>query len=169
MKKSIVVTVLLLVGISALRAQQEVAPSPEIASKFAEQFTEATNVKWSKVGTVLVARFNNQKSFRIAYYDQAGDLIAKGRKISEAQLPMNVYEDLQSIKNDWKSKSGKLAMGSIYEFLRQSGETEYVTTLENDQHTMTLSTAGGKLGIRKKVKKNIMEQPQDLIAKAPNE
>src|SRR6478735_12036783 len=167
MKKIILVCALLLIGVSASKAQKA-NPTSDIASKFNEQFKDATNVQWSKMNSISVARFNFGKSFRIAYYDQAGELIAKGRKIPEAQLPMNVFEDLQVIKSDLENKSGKVAMGGVYEFLRQSGETEYVTSLETDQYSVTLATNGGKLGLQKKTKKHTISEPQDLIAKAPH-
>ena len=168
MKKIVVVCALLLIGVSASKAQEAVNPTSDIASKFNEQFKDATNVQWSKMNNISVARFNFGKSFRIAYYDQAGELIARGRKIPEAQLPMNVFEDLQVIKSDLENKSGKVAMGGVYEFLRQSGETEYVTSLETDQYSVTLATIGGKLGLQKKARKHTISEPQDMIAKAPH-
>jgi len=169
MKKIIVVAVLLLVSVGAVQAQQHAAPTPEVASKFVEQFRNATNVNWSLVGKVSVAQFNFMQSFRIAYYDRTGDLIAKGRKVKEEQLPMKVYEDLQLTKTDWESRSGTLIGGSIYEFSRPSGETEYVTTFENNQIALTVLASDGKITIRKKVKKYTIEQPRELIAQALHE
>ena len=168
MKKIIVLVVLSLATMSALRAQNKMEPTASITSKFEEQFNGATDVQWGKAGKLFVANFHFRQSFRMAYYDQDGNLVAKGRKVPEAQLPMNIYDDLQTARTNCERKSGPLVTGSIYEFSRESGETEYVTTLENEQMKITLLSQGGKLGIqRKEAKHNTLEAHGNLIAKAP--
>jgi len=62
----------------------------QIAAEFSKQFAGATNVNWDKIGTVSFAQFHLQKDLVIAYFDADANLIARGRKISEAQLPMKV-------------------------------------------------------------------------------
>ncbi len=167
--KKIMTVVLLLVGMSTLKGQQKIEPAGAAASKFNEQFKGATNVKWTKAGDLFAADFNLDQTLRIAYYDSEGNLIARGRKIKDAQLPMDLYDNLQAVKQQWSQKMGALQVGSIYELSQKGEGTEYVTTLENDQIVMTLVSVQGTMSIRKKVKKNSIAPSQDLIAKAPQQ
>src|SRR5882757_7654348 len=100
MKKVIILAVFSLISLSTLRGQSKAEPSSAVAAEFSKQFAGATNVNWDKIGTVSFAQFHLQKDLVIAYFDADANLIARGRKISEAQLPMTLHNDLLAVKSD---------------------------------------------------------------------
>ena len=166
MKKVIILAVFTLISMSAVRGQAKAEPSAVIASEFDKQFNGATNVIWEKTGTVSYASFHFQQNLMVAYFDRGGKLIAKARKINTDQLPMSLQSELQAVKNDREKKSGVLSIGNIFEYSTDA-DTQYVTSLENDQESIVVGTVNGKMTVRSKSKKesNTPGTPKDLIAK----
>ena len=169
MKKIVVLTVLSLMSLGTLYGQSKVEPSPAIAAEFNKQFAEASNVSWEKAGELSLAKFHFQQNYLVAYFNPAGNLIARGRKIGADQLPMKVHEDLLAIKSEREKKSGVLTVGNIFEYSEDSDFAQYVTSLENDRERIVVGTVNGKMTVRSKTKKNITAPVaiQPLIAKAP--
>jgi len=167
MKKVIILVVFSLMSLSTLRGQSKAEPSPAIAAEFSKQFAGATDVNWDKVGTLSFAQFHLQKDLIVAYFDASGNLIAQGRKITEAQLPMTLRQDLLAVKSDRERKSGVLSIGNIFEYVGDSGYTQYVTSLENDKESIVVGTFNGKMTVRSKSKKdpNAPGASRDMIAK----
>jgi|GEM_PF-2491224 hypothetical protein len=169
MKKVIILAVFSLISMSTLRGQSKAQPSYAIAAEFSKQFAGATDVNWDKIGTLSFAQFHLQKDLIVAYFDVDGNLIARGRKISEEQLPMTLHNDLLAVKSHREKKSGALAIGNIFEYVGDSGYTQYVTSLENDKESFVVGTLNGKMTVRSKSKKdpNAPGTSRDMIAKLP--
>jgi len=169
MKKVIILAVLALISTSTLRGQSKAKPSSAIAAEFSKQFPSVTDVNWDKIGNLSFAQFHLQKDLVIAYFDAVGNLIAKGRKISENQLPMNLYTDLLAVKRDHEKKSGVLSIGNIFEYTGDSDYTQYVASLENDKESLVVATTNGRMTVRSKSKKEPRDTgaPRDLIAGLP--
>lgn len=169
MKKVIILVAFSLFSLSALRGQSKTEPSSAAAAEFSKLFAGATNVNWDKAGTLSFAQFHLQKDQIVAYFDADGHLIAQGRKISEEQLPMSLHNDLLAVKSERERKSGVLAIGNIFEYVGDSGYTQYVTSLENEKESIVVGTFNGKMTVRSKSKKdpNIPGTSRDMIAKLP--
>jgi hypothetical protein len=169
MKKVIILVVFSLMSLSTLRGQSKAEPSPAIAAEFNKQFAGATDVNWDKVGTLSFAQFRLLKDVIVAYFDADGNLVAQGRKISEEQLPMILRQDLLAVKSERERKSGVLSIGNIFEYVAESGYTQYVTSLENDKESIVVGTFNGKMTIRSKSKKDphAPGTSRDMIAKLP--
>jgi len=170
MKKVIILAVFSLMSMNTLRGQSKAEPSPAIAAEFSKQFAGATDVNWDKIGTLSLAQFHIQKDVVVAYFDADGNLIAQGRKISEQQMPMTLHNDLLAVKSDRERKSGVLAIGTIFEYLKgDSGYTQYVTSLENDRESIVVGSFNGKMTVLSKSKKDphAPGTTKDLIAKLP--
>jgi hypothetical protein len=169
MKKIIILSVLTLISMSTLRGQSKAEPSPAVAAEFSKQFKGATDVNWDKIGTLSFAQFQLQKHLTIAYFDNDGNLIAQGRKISEEQLPMRLRADLLAVKSEREKNSGVLSIGNIFEYTGESDYTQYVTSLENDRESIVVGTVNGKMTVRSKSKKGPHDTgtPKDLIAGLP--
>ncbi len=167
MKKIIILSVFTLISMSTLRGQTKSEPSPLITASFNRQFKEATDVKWDKTGNLSFAKFHYQKDLTIAYFDGSGSLVAKGRKIREDQLPIRLHADLLAAKSECEEKSGALAVGNIFEYLNDSDDTQYVTSLENNNEYFVVGTVNGKMIVRSKSKKdaNTPGITKDIIAK----
>jgi hypothetical protein len=163
--KKLIISMLILIGTSALRAQSSYEPSTELVTKFNHQFEGAADPKWSQKGDVIGVGFLQDGLCKIAYYDQDGNLVASGRKISESQLPMKIHHDLASLKVGLEKKSGPFLGGSCYEFLKESGGTEYVFLFENSREAVVISSEGDHIRITNRTKKTAPFITADVIAK----
>ena len=82
---------------------------------------------------------------------------------------MTLCAELRSVKNASEVKSGVLSVGNIFEYMGESGYTQYVTSLENDKESIVVGTVNGKMTVRSKSKKepHAPGSSRDLIAKLP--
>jgi hypothetical protein len=153
MKKILViVSVLMVVIVCTAQAQQKIEPSAAVAVEFGQRFLGATEARWSLKDNVYGVSFRYNDESSIAYFDQQGELIANGRRISEKQLPMSVAGRLVETCRLQEKKYGQVGIAALYEFSRQSG-TQYVATLENDKVAMVLVAENGNVTISKRTNK----------------
>jgi hypothetical protein len=154
---------------STLFGQSKFEPSAAIAAEFGKLFKGATDVNWEKIGSVSHARFHLQDNLILAYFNADGELIAKGRKINEDQLPMSLHADLLAVKSDSERKFGVLSIGNIFEYTDDSDYTQYVTSLENNRESIVVGTVSGKMTVRSKSKRDIGAPAvtKEVIAKLP--
>jgi hypothetical protein len=80
---------------------------------------------------------------------------------------MRLHTDLLAAKSECEKKSGALAVGNIFEYLNDSDDTQYVTSLENNNEYFVVGTVNGKMIVRSKSKKdpNAPGITKDIIAK----
>jgi hypothetical protein len=83
-----------------------------------------------------------------AFFEQDGNLLAIGRFIAPAALPLSIVKSINS-------KYPELEMKDAIEYTK-SGETSYVITLENEKvRTVIQAYNSGNLYVFKKEKKNL--------------
>lgn len=167
MKKAIILALFTLIAVNTLWGQSGIEPSPTISAAFARQFPNATRVIWNKAGELTFAQFHADENTSLAYFDDDGKLVAKGRKISEDQLPAAVRANLLSLKSDREKKMGTLAIGNVFEYSEGSSKIQYVTSLESNRESIVVGTIAGKMTVRSRVKKdNIASGPsREVTAK----
>jgi hypothetical protein len=163
--KKLIISMIILISTTALKAQSTYEPATELVTKFNNQFGGATEAKWSKKGDVIGVGFQHEGFCKIAYYDQDGKLVASGRKISQSQLPMKINQEIASTRISLEKKTGPYTAGSCYEFLKESGSTEYVILLENSRESVTLVSENDQTRIENRSKKVLPLPTTEVIAK----
>lgn len=163
--KKLIVSMIILISTTALKAQSVYEPSTELVTKFNHQFDGATEAKWSLKDDVIGVGFHHQGFCKIAYYDKDGNLVASGRKISESQLPMKISHDFTNERIGLEKKSGAFTSGSCYEFLKESGGTEYILMLENNRESLMIVGEGDRTRIANRTKKATPIVTKEVIAK----
>ena len=144
---------LLMISLQAVIAQQ-IIPTTKANESLNRHFENASNINWMKSNAIYCATFSYQKESWIAFIDNDGNLVAKGRRISQSQLPLLVQSGLIPLKQSFEKKMGALSAGCIYEMVK-SGTTEYFIPLENDNHYLALkSYSDGNIVVASKRKKS---------------
>ncbi len=123
-----------------------------VSGNFDKLFPGASEMRWKNTNDIIGVSFSYRGAHAIAYFSVAGELIAKGRLITEEQLPMTIQDKLQVVKADREKKAGALSVEDVYEFSR-GAESVYVFTLQNDQTNMQLVADGGRITLHKKIDK----------------
>jgi hypothetical protein len=163
MKTIMILCVVFLVVVNTSFAQTKVEPSPAVTASFEKEFPEAESVRWSSKNGVFGVSFGFHQETRIAYFSPDGELIAKGRRIEEARLPLSVADEVASMKSRRENKYGPLSTLNVYEFSR-GGETEYVLKLENEKIEMLVVSENGRTSVRKTTMKNVVNREKSLLA-----
>jgi hypothetical protein len=161
--KALLILCVVFLTVSIAPAQTKIEPSAAVTASFDKEFPGADGARWSnKNGTFGVA-FNYHQEMRIAYFSPEGDLIAKGRRIEEAQLPLSVSDEIASMRSRRESKYGPLTVLNVYEFSR-GGDTEYILNLENEKIALLLVSENDRVSVRKTTMKNIVSNEKSLLA-----
>ncbi len=117
-----------------------------VKGAFEKDFTRAQNVTWQKTGDFYFANFVMNGLETDAAYNEAGELVGTSRKITVAQLPLNVSLALsQQYKNyTLKEEATELSF---------DGETQYYVTVDNAKQTLRLKCrTSGDISVEKKLK-----------------
>lgn len=167
MKKNIILTVMLAVCLCHLKAQPEESISPTLASKFADEFPYATNLRWTQGPGVTMASFLSEGECLIAYYDAGEQRVAIGRKVAEAiQLPILVRD---ALSESCKKLGEGIRMGPIFE-LAMDNSTLYVVSVEGDDKVCTFKfdTMGNRTLVSKRpAGRGNLATPTPYIAREP--
>lgn len=151
--KKVVLWIVLMAAVSCVYAQTSVPAS--VAGKFESLFPGASGIHWKLNQGVYGASFEFQGSHSIAYFDADGEMIAKGRLITERQLPMSVQDKLIITKNEREKKSGELSVEDVYEISRDNGSL-YVFTLQNDRVNLQMVAEDGRIRVHKQTEKQTL-------------
>ena len=150
MKKYFVLAVLFVSVCSfSVKAAGGEKVSPIVSESFQREFSGASHVKWEMVkdNAIYEARFIFNNERLNAYFDEDGSLIAVGRFISGANMPLLVSKSLA------KKYEGYQVL-EVIEYV-QGNETSYLVTLENEKNKLIVNAFGsGNSYVFKKEKKN---------------
>jgi hypothetical protein len=124
--------------------------SPQIQSSLEKEFNGAQYIVWKalKKDGIFQARFLYNNEVLNAFFDQEGNLLATGRLIAQAALPLMISKNLSNKYQDYEFRDAT-------EYTKD-GETTYLVTLENTKTKLVLQAySNGSLYIFKKEKKNL--------------
>lgn len=153
--------VIVTVGYTNLKAQKGV--SSTVAANFSREFKDASNVRWTKIKQVSLARFDHQGEFCLAYFDAEGQLILNGRKISEDNLPLAVKKETARIRKAAEKSQDILAIAEVYELSDPNG-TRYFINLSSESLSMSIMAYGnGQSEILSRVNNKHMETANPVV------
>jgi len=124
--------------------------SPRIQASLEKEFAGAQYIVWQslKKDNVYSARFIYNNEQLNAFFDEDGRLLATGRIVTQAALPLMVSKNI-------RKQYDKYEFRDATEYTRD-GETSYLVTLESEKHEMVLQAYGsGSTYIVKKTKKKL--------------
>jgi hypothetical protein len=143
-------------------AQGQVSLPASTAKTFTEEFAQATNVRWERPSSnIFMARFDNQEDHCLAYLDDKGQLITKGRLIVWHNSPVLMQRGVEKIKSSYEKKYGPIRITHLFEMV-QSGATQYYVNMGNDNFYLALITdsRGNADIIKKQILKPLVLAPK---------
>lgn len=149
--KKLFISLLMLISVIGFAGPSEPGEkvAPRLTAALEKEFAGAQYVVWQsfKEQELFQARFIYNHERLNAFFNEDGQLIAIGRNIQQAALPLSIARQLTSQYN-------KYAVQDIIEYSRH-GETSYVISLESDKQRIILEAFGsGSIYLFKKEKKN---------------
>lgn len=145
MKKILMLAVILVISGTALYSHEPDTINEAVQKTFNKSFSDATNIKWERVGRYYRAHFRTGSEWVYAYFSSDGEQVALSRKITQEQLPLNLSTLL----------SEKLNEGSLTDLFEVliDGQTTYYTTIRNSKYSVLYKgTASGRWQVFKKTK-----------------
>lgn len=135
MKKMITMLALVLTLGTTMAFAGETNVNEQVLTAFKQDFSSATDVKWTAAENYFKAEFNYNSQIISAYYTTEGDMMAVVRKITTLQLPINLQT---SYKKDYKG----FWVTDLFEVARDNGTTYYLT-LETADARVILKSGNG--------------------------
>lgn len=123
--------------------------SPRLKAALEKEFTGARGIVWESMEEhqLYHARFIYNNERVNAFFAKEGELVATGRYIDPANMPMNVARQVAA-------KYSSYEMQDVIEYSR-NGETSYVISVQNEKHRIVLEAfSSGNMYVFKKEKKN---------------
>jgi len=124
--------------------------NPRIQASLEKEFTGAQYIVWKSIKKegIFQARFVYNNEQLNAFFDGDGTLLATGRLVSQAALPLMISKNMSNKYPEYEFKDAT-------EYTREN-ETTYLITLESEKVKLTLQAySNGSLYIFKKEKKNL--------------
>ncbi len=149
MKTNVVLTAILAICLCHAQAQPEALISPSLADKFAAEFPDATNLRWTIASGVTLASFLSGDQFLIVYYDTGGQRLATERKVSDPiLLPILVR---QALDKSCDRLGTDIRMGPVFELVIGSS-TQYLVSVENREkiYALKFDTMGNRTVMNKR-------------------
>jgi hypothetical protein len=132
--KRLFVTLTVLFSFFSLSSFAGGGVNSRVLASFNSTFKNATEVDWSVTQNIYKANFALNGQYAVAYFDEAGQLIAVTRNISSTQLPIALQANLKTrYENYWIS--------DLFEVANEEG-TNYYVTLENAGTRLVLKSSG---------------------------
>jgi hypothetical protein len=150
MKKLLVAATLFITLVSfSVQASEGPKVGKRVAAAFQKEFVGARAVKWELISNenIYHAQFilNNER-FN-AFFEEDGTLLATGRFIPVASIPLLIRKNVNSKYNDYRIQE-------VIEYTTNS-ETTYLIAVENEKARLLLQGYNsGSLYVFKKEKKN---------------
>jgi hypothetical protein len=126
-KQLLVLTMTLLMTLSATFANNTQPVPALIINELNQKFTNATNIQWKTTEVFYKASFTLSGQQLDAFYDRSGQWIGISRIISAEQLPMFLLLDVQE-------KTKYYTISELFELVTERG-TEYFITYKNHKET----------------------------------
>jgi hypothetical protein len=150
MKKFFVVLLTLISVYAHAAAPAGDKVSPQIQASLEKEFNGAQYIVWKaiKKESIFQARFIYNNEQLNAFFDQEGNLLATGRLVAQAALPLTISKALSNRYQQYEFRDAT-------EYTKE-GETTYIISLENEKMKLTLQAySNGSLYVFKKEKKNL--------------
>jgi len=111
-------------------ANDGIKPSAQLQKEFNQEFAQAADVKWEKVGDYYKASFIENEKYFVAYFDAFNQMESISRNISTDMLPLILQKSLKD------KTSEKTWITGCIELFGENG-TEYYIVIENaDESTI---------------------------------
>lgn len=120
-----------------------------VEAAFQREFSGAKSVKWDMVKNenIYQAQFIYNNERLNAYFDADGNLIATGRFVSAANLPLLIRKNIRQKYDEYK-------ISEVVEYTT-GDQTSYLVMVENEKARMLIQGyVNGSLNVFKKEKKN---------------
>lgn len=132
--------------VSTAFANKNENTSIQAESAFKKEFSQATDVRWTKTENYYKAYFNLNNQVMMAFFTPEGDYLGVTRNIVSTQLPIQLQA---SVKNDYS----EYWITDLFEYAR-TDSNGYFITLENADQVVTLQSLNGtSWSVYKKTKK----------------
>ncbi|MDV3307243.1 MAG: hypothetical protein LOY03_00295 [Cyclobacteriaceae bacterium] len=148
MKTYVALTAILAACFCHVHAQPENSLSTSLETRFAADFPDATNTRWTHTSNVTLASFLSKGEVYVAYYDAKENPIATARRIMEPTLlPLLVR---QALGESCQRLGGDIKMGPIFELVI-AHSTQYIVSVEGPKMTYTFKfdTMGNRAVLKK--------------------
>lgn len=146
MKKLTTIIAGFLLIITSAFTPGETMVSANIQSVFANDFTPASAVKWTKYQDIYIASFKEKNTFMTAAYSEEGNLLVVGKYVSLAQLPERAAKILNN------KYAGYAISESVIELT--TDETHYLVDVQNEKYKLRLKfNESGSVSVESKTKK----------------
>ena len=140
MKKMIMLAaVIVTAGLSAQAQKAKV--SERVTERFNQEFSQASEITWTKVGGLFLSRFYDNQDYCLAYFDADGKMLLSGKQISFDHAPTAVKKATQRIRNASEKTDDLLRVAGIYELTGDEG-TSYFINLDSESLNMSLIAYG---------------------------
>ena len=125
----------LIIGITAVMANERADVDPKILSAFQKEFSFAQNVKWQIKGKFAQVNFSVNDHGFIAWYNSDAQLVSTARNVLYMQLPLSVIMTLEKEFTD----------ASLYGFVEitRDDETLYQIQAERKNKKLLLQISPG--------------------------
>lgn len=168
MNQNIIATaVFFVICLSNASAQDSLQVNASIVKKFESEFSDTSEVEWTKIEEGFAAKFLYRDNLWLAYFDDQGEILASGRKIkSFHQLPLQVQEGVLRERRKHQRKFGTLESGYALEMIDHD-MTRYFIPMENEKVALIVALNPiGTTSITRKTLKSTMSKPaRELIVK----
>jgi len=120
----------------------------KVKAAFQTDFSTASKVSWKQSNDFYFASFTLNDVQVDAAYNEDGELVGTSRKVSAAQMPLNVTVELSKKYADYS------IAGDAYE-LSFNGQTNYYIKVENDKQVLNLKCySNGEIDVESRSKKS---------------
>ena len=135
----------LIVGISAVMANERPDVDPKILSAFQKEFSFAKNAKWEVRGSLSQVNFLLNDQGVTAWYNSDAELVTTARNILYNQLPISVIRALE------KEYAGADFVG-ITEVSRNNETYYQIRANEKSKKFLLKASPSGNISVLKKIR-----------------
>jgi hypothetical protein len=114
----------------------DITGNPDAVRTFQKTFADAKSVTWSSEKNLYKADFLLNDQHATAFFNEAGELIATGRRLTREQLPIFLQISL-------KTKAEGFAITDVLEVTNEEG-IHYYATLESATKTLMIKSDSNK-------------------------
>ncbi|RYY31713.1 MAG: hypothetical protein EOO04_00100 [Chitinophagaceae bacterium] len=132
MKKFLSLSLALTLAVTSIFANNEIGQ--RVMDSFKKEFAQAQDVKWENSRDLSKATFKMNEQVMVAYFTEAGELVAVTRNLTVNQLPINLQSSMKKGTPDaWLTDLFEVSTGD---------ETSYFVTLHNATHVTVMKSVG---------------------------
>ena len=132
MKKFLSLSLALTLAVTSIFANNEIGQ--RVMDSFKKEFAQAQDVKWENSKDLAKATFKLNEQVMVAYFTEAGELVAVTRNLTVSQLPINLQSSMKKSSPDsWLTDLFEVSTGD---------ETSYFVTLHTAAQVTVLKSVG---------------------------